>query len=151
MGVAKKRNKIEDTLQEEVVAWFNRVYPQYYNLFFAVPNGGHRSPAVGKSLRKMGTKRGIPDLFLDVTSEIEGQFYSGLRAEIKPDKRIVRRYPSAEQKVVITQMNYQGYYARVLYGIDEIKSTIKWYLSGKLQPIPMPEHSSLFDKPKRAK
>lgn len=91
----------------------------------------------------MGVKSGIPDLVLDVTSCIDGVCYAGLRVEIKPDKRIAKRYPSANQKTVISHMNHQGYFATVCYGIDEIKQVVTWYLNGELKP-PMDEQHKQY-------
>lgn len=130
----KPRIEHEKPVHIQAVSWFHRVYPQYYNLFYHVPSGEYRAKKTANELEAMGVKRGIPDLILDVTSCIDGVCYAGLRVEVKPDKRTVKRYPSHAQKLVIAQMNHQGFYATVCYGIDEIKQTIEWYLGGKLKP-----------------
>lgn len=130
----KPRVEHEKPVQRQAVAWFHRIYPQYYHVFYHPANGEYRHKKTAKDLQDMGLKSGIPDLVLDVTSCIDGVCYAGLRVEIKPDKKIVRRYPSETQKTVIKQMNHQGYFATVCYGIDEIKSVVTWYLGGELKP-----------------
>lgn len=51
----------EDQIQATVCAWLERALPEDA-VFFAVPNGGHRHPAVAAKLKWTGTRKGIPDL-----------------------------------------------------------------------------------------
>lgn len=136
--VKPKLNEHEKPVHIQAVAWFHRVYPEYYDLFYHVANGEYRAKKTAKELEQMGVKKGIPDLILDVTSCIDGTCYAGLRVEVKPDKRVVKRYASPIQKSVIAQMNHQGYYATVCWGLDEIKEVINWYLKGELKPPYLP-------------
>jgi len=48
-------------------------------LFHAIPNGGHRHPAVGAKMKAEGSRAGYPDYGLDVA---RGGFH-GLRIELK--------------------------------------------------------------------
>lgn len=52
----------EDQEQMLFVQWFRRQYPQVR--IFAVPNGGHRHPAVAAKLKATGTVAGVPDLYI---------------------------------------------------------------------------------------
>jgi len=52
----------EDQEQMLFVQWFRRQYPGIR--IFAVPNGGHRHPAVAAKLKATGTVAGVPDLFI---------------------------------------------------------------------------------------
>lgn len=45
-------------------AWVNRAKHPALELMFAIPNGGHRHPAVARKLKAEGVKAGVPDVFL---------------------------------------------------------------------------------------
>jgi hypothetical protein len=62
-AVAKKARKtLEDDLQIEVVDWLLMRELEGHLLYFHVPNGGRRHPAVAKKLKALGTRAGVPDL-----------------------------------------------------------------------------------------
>lgn len=52
----------EDHEQMLLVQWFRRTYADVR--IFAIPNGGHRHPAVAAKLKATGTSSGVPDLFI---------------------------------------------------------------------------------------
>jgi hypothetical protein len=52
----------EDREQMLLVQWFRRTYPDVR--IFAIPNGGHRHPAVAAKLKATGASAGVPDLFI---------------------------------------------------------------------------------------
>ena len=52
----------EDHEQMMLVQWFRRTYAGVR--IFAIPNGGHRHPAVAAKLKATGTSPGVPDLFI---------------------------------------------------------------------------------------
>lgn len=127
----RPRNNYEEQLQIQAVAWFHRQYPKYHKLFYHPANGGKRGKATAIKLKLMGVRRGVPDIILDVTSKIDGTSYPGLRIELKPDKKLVKSYPSKEQREVIEAMKDQGYYATVCYGLEEFQKVVNWYLRPK--------------------
>ena len=51
----------EDQEQMLFVQWWRRNRPER---IFAVPNGGHRHPAVAMKLKATGTVAGVPDLYV---------------------------------------------------------------------------------------
>ncbi len=51
----------EDQIQAAVCDYLDRALPDDA-VYFAVPNGGHRHPAVAAKLKWTGTKAGVPDL-----------------------------------------------------------------------------------------
>lgn len=55
----------EDQEQMMFVQWFRRTYS---HRIFAIPNGGHRHPAVAAKLKATGTVSGVPDLFVPAWS-----------------------------------------------------------------------------------
>jgi len=50
----------EDQEQMAFVQWFKRQHPSVR--IFAIPNGGHRHPAVAAKMKATGTSAGVPDL-----------------------------------------------------------------------------------------
>lgn len=51
----------EEQIQRAVTQWLDAALPDDA-VFFAVPNGGARHPAVAAKLKATGTRRGVPDL-----------------------------------------------------------------------------------------
>ncbi len=86
--------------------------------WFAVPNGGARSPIEAKIMKGAGIRRGVPDLafvhqghayFLEVKTEI-GR-------------------PTEHQLTAITAINTAGAFASIAYGRDAaIKTLEQWGL-----------------------
>ena len=52
----------EDQEQMLFIQWFRRQHPTVR--IFAIPNGGHRHPAVAAKLKATGTVAGVPDLYV---------------------------------------------------------------------------------------
>lgn len=98
-------------------------------LIFAIPNGGHRHPAVASRLKDEGVKAGVPDLFLPVARPHpkEPRLYHGLWIEMKVEGGRV----SKPQKRFLGQMEAEGYAIAVPYGAEEAYKTIIDYLDGK--------------------
>lgn len=109
--------------QATLFSWakmMDRLYPEL-RLMFHVPNGGGRSKAEAGRFKMEGVKAGVPDIFLPVP---RGN-YHGMFIEMKKRKG---GKVSAEQKVWISELNAQGYYAVVAFGWDEASSCIIDYL-----------------------
>lgn len=92
--------------------------------FFAIPNGGSRHPAEAKKLKRMGTKRGVPDIHLHIPIYP----YHGLYVEMK---RIEGSVISPEQKAKIARLNELGYLTLVAHGFVRASSIVKRYLRGE--------------------
>jgi hypothetical protein len=88
---------------------------------FAIPNGEKRSPKVGAKLKRLGVKRGIPDLFLPVARH---GFY-GLFIEMKKKKggRL-----SDDQKIQISILESDGYAVAVCAGTQHAIIAVCKYL-----------------------
>jgi hypothetical protein len=65
-------------------------------LWFHVPNGGQRNPAVGKKLKAHGVKRGVPDIWIVdpppgkfglVGAVIELKRADGVPSDVTPEQR----------------------------------------------------------------
>lgn len=121
----KRVTKLAASEEEEQIALIARVrlyehtYPALQFLFH-VPNGGSRNVAEAKKLKAMGTLRGVPDLILLYPA----RGYHGWLAELKA----VNGKATIEQKRMIRELQYRGYFARIFYGQDEVWESLLWYL-----------------------
>ena len=108
-------------------------------LLHAIPNGGSRASAENRRgsryspeaqrLRSEGVRSGVPDLDLPVAR----RGYHGLRIEMKTiDGKV-----SSQQKWWLDELTAQGYLAVVRHGADEAITTIKWYLEGQRDSLPV--------------
>jgi len=92
------------------------------DLLIAVPNGGHRHPAVAAKLKAEGVKAGVSDMLMLVP---RGK-YHGLAIELKRTKG---GQVSDKQKDFQARLNEQGYLAVVCYGSNEAITAIENYLN----------------------
>lgn len=103
--------------------WQKTKYPEL-DMIFHITNEGKRSKRTGAELKRMGLKRGIPDICLPVPNKE----YNGLWIELKADrsKRLTK-----EQKEWLEKLNRYGYKALRCNGADEAIQVIKDYLNIK--------------------
>lgn len=90
-------------------------------LMFHVPNEGKRSVVMGRMMKRMGLKQGVPDVILPVP---KGR-YHGLAIEMKTQKG----RPTANQLVWIDRLRAQGWRAEICHGWQDAADTIRGYLS----------------------
>ena len=87
---------------------------------FAIPNGGHRHPAVAAQLKAEGVRAGVPDICLPIA---RGRFHS-LWIEMK-------RKPNTTtdaQRQWLDTLHQQGHCAVVCWSAAEAQQTIMAYL-----------------------
>lgn len=116
------RSQPEHNAQKALIVWakYNEFkYPDLWGLH-AVPNGGHRIPAVAAKLKKEGTKPGVFDLALDVARH----GYHGLKIEMKIGKNKL----TADQSKWKAWYERQGYKTAVCYGWHEAAEELEEYL-----------------------
>lgn len=89
-----------------------------------IPNESKRSPAYGAKMKRMGLRKGFPDLSFPTPRK----GYHGLYIELKRDKTCK---PTPEQWEWINYLNEQGYRAAVCYGAGEAIDEINWYYNGE--------------------
>jgi len=89
-------------------------------LLFAIPNGGHRHPAVAGKLKAEGVRAGVPDLFLPVA---RGGCH-GLFIEMKAGKN----KPTDGQLAWLDELRSQGYHCAICHGAEEAIDTIQEYM-----------------------
>lgn len=84
-----------------------------------IANEGKRSIPYAAMLKKMGMRKGFPDLFI---ARARGK-YHGLFIEMKYGKN----KPSEDQKLWLDILTREGYACAVCYGADEAIKTIEHY------------------------
>lgn len=133
MRNAKKHNEFtyrgmtvsEDAEQEVIFEWARMMEGRYPALAMLVhiPNEGKRSAAYGAQLKRMGMKRGFPDMLLAVARG----GYHGLFVELKS----ANGKPSEPQILWKDRLNEEGYKAVIAYGAGEAIEVITNYLEKK--------------------
>ncbi|RJX19015.1 MAG: VRR-NUC domain-containing protein [Desulforudis sp.] len=122
MPLKGKAPALEHREQRALMAWagWHEYGRPELRLLFAIPNGGHRHPAVAGKLKAEGVKAGVPDLCLPVPKN----GYHGLFIEMKaPDGRAT---PS--QKAWQRLLTAYGYRAEVCHGFEAARKVIEDYL-----------------------
>ncbi|MCK9234946.1 MAG: VRR-NUC domain-containing protein [Acholeplasmataceae bacterium] len=125
----------EDAEQMALMAWAARAmyhgkWPEL-KLLHHIPNGGERSVVVATKLKAMGTKPGVPDLFLPVARH----GVHGLYIELKKDWKFGGGKASAVQLEWRDALIDCGYGWALAQGWKEARETLIQYLS---EPAPAP-------------
>lgn len=89
-----------------------------------IPNEGKRSARYGAQLKRLGLRKGFPDLFIPAARN----GFHGLFLELKKD---TSSRPTKDQLSWIRKLNAAGYHATVCYGADEAIQKITNYLEEK--------------------
>lgn len=89
---------------------------------YAIPNGGHRHPAVGGKLKREGVRAGMPDLHLPVP---RGPFASLYMETKAPGESI-----SKSQKERFPILRKYGNVVAVCFSVDQLMNTALAYLDG---------------------
>ncbi len=126
-GLAKKQSAkkdiprpTEDDVQAAVVEYCDLMHIVCVH----IPNESKRSQSYGAKMKRMGLRKGFPDLFIPTAR----QGFHGLFIELKRDKK---SRVSAEQKAWVVYLNEHGYRATICYGADEAINEIKNYMEIK--------------------
>ena len=120
----------EDKLQEACVTWFGYQYPEYAPLLWHIPNGGSRNVIEAAKLKRMGVRRGVPDLQLAIPRSVytspttRSLVDCGLFIELKTkDGRV-----TPEQKKMHKRLIAQGYKVIVCRSLDDFMIQIQAYI-----------------------
>lgn len=120
---AKGDCNLEDTDQIAFTCWFDYNFPHYSTLYFHVVNE-NMMPVQGRAkARKKGLKKGVSDIIILLA---RGR-YSGLIIELKRKVKSKSKV-SIEQENFLYEVNEQGFYCAVCYGLDEAKRCVQDYL-----------------------
>ena len=110
----------EDEIQEAVVEYCNILHIVCVH----IPNESKRTASYGAKMKRMGLRKGFPDLFLPTAKK----GFHGLFIELKRDKA---SRPTKEQLEWLSYLNREGYRAIVAYGVDEAMKEIANYMEIK--------------------
>lgn len=116
----------EHDFQKMIFTEFDRraILRSEYSLIFAIPNGGHRHPAVAAKLKAEGVKAGVLDFMIPVARH----GYHGCFVELK----VGNNNPSQLQWEWIRHLTAEGYLCRVFRdSVDEVVGFVEWYLERK--------------------
>lgn len=108
----------EDDIQETVVEYCELKHIVAVH----IPNESKRSVSYGAKMKRMGLRKGFPDIFIPTAR----QGFYGLFIELKRDRK---SRVSAEQTAWITYLNKQGYKAMICYGATEAINEIEKYFT----------------------
>lgn len=128
MRVPRRRGQEEHEAQTALFAWAQLAslrLPEL-RLLYAVPNGGHRHPAVAGKLKAEGVKPGVLDIHLPVP---RGP-YHGLWIEMKSS----RGQLSKHQKAWAEALADEGHAVHVCRSYEEARDALEAYLA--LPPAP---------------
>lgn len=104
-----------------LVNWFHHTYPEFADDFHHFANERACSVLQGRTLKRMGVKKGVADFFLALPFDT----YCGLWIELKVGKGKL----SDDQVAFINRKNERGYLAVATWGFEAAKEVIKTYLS----------------------
>lgn len=117
-SVVVESNPLECVEQETVSAWLD-AHDVFYNISIS---GAFLHPATFNRLKRMGYKRGLPDIIVFQRPPAYNDQFCGVAIELKRRKGGV---VSDEQKEWITKLQAQGWVAVVCKGADEAISVLE--------------------------
>jgi hypothetical protein len=103
-----------------IINWFNHEFPDLEEDFHHFANERKCSVMQGRTLKRMGVKKGVLDFFLALPAN--GKY--GLWLELKVGKN----QPTAEQKDFAWRKMMRGYEVSFVWGFEEAKVSILSYL-----------------------
>ena len=118
---ARAPQQSEEFIQQAVIRWFERNYPEDAIALHHSPNGGARSLKTGVKMKLAGTRRGFPDLLFP---QRRGEF-AGLALELKAEGGRI----SPEQLGWLDFFAREGWHACVAVGRDAALDTLKAYMA----------------------
>lgn len=110
----------ESQIHLALMGYVNSLNKDISRLVFHFPQEGRRDPRTGALLKRMGMKRGVPDIFI----MLRRASYPGAWIELKT----VKGKLTPEQKQFLIDAEEQGYFTAVTFGLDEALKIIDWYI-----------------------
>ena len=117
-GRLKSGDVSESAIQKAVMEWVN-LKPTIKNFIIHIPNEGKRSARYGKSLKDMGMRPGVADLFIAMARHE----CNGAWIELKSTNGVL----TEQQKEFLHDMEEQNYFTQVCGSIESAIATIDWY------------------------
>lgn len=113
--------KPEEIAHINVVNWFHYYYPELADDFHHFANERKCTVQQGRTLKRMGVKKGVADFFLAIP--LKGK--AGLWLELK----IGKNKPTKEQEAFAQRKIMRHYEFAFVWGEDAAKEMIKNYLT----------------------
>ena len=127
----------EEKLQMDVISWSKnpkvRARLPETALLLHVPNEGNRHPGVAAKVRRLGLRRGVPDLLLPVPrargddAPFGSGFYHGLAIELKRGRNDVEK--DDHQYLWLRRLQRQGWATETCHSALLCIATIEEYLT----------------------
>ena len=92
-------------------------------LYTHFPAGEKRHPKTGAKLKKLGLKRGVPDMLIFEQWGYDGQVYSGFGVAI--ELKSPGKYPTKEQREWLAALKARGWSTHVCRTIHEVEEACK--------------------------
>ena len=108
----------EESIQKTVMQWV-ALDPVLRQCVIHIPNEGKRTSRYGKSLKDMGMRPGVADLFIAMPRK----GYNGAWIELKSKNGVL----SDTQMEFLDDMRNQNYFTNTCHSIEEAIATISWY------------------------
>lgn len=112
-----KRKSPEADLQIAIVEWFELAYPDHAKWLHHSPNGGKRSISEAVRFKKMGVKKGFPDLVLYV-KKLPYSVFGGIRG-LAMEVKAKGQKETKEQAAWLLNLHNQDYACYVVDNVDE--------------------------------
>lgn len=122
--VRKVNHQAETEEQAALIEWADKTVIDGIcigDYLIHIPNEGKRGPKAARDAKRLGLRKGVPDLFL----ALPRGGHAGLWIEMKTNKGILMEV----QAEWISRLTIAGYMAKVCYGFKHAQVQIQYYLS----------------------
>ena len=120
-----------------VVNWFNYQFPNLADDLHHFANERQCTVMQGRTLKRMGVKKGVSDFFLAIP--VDG--YAGFWLELKVGKNKL----SPEQESFLKRKTERGYLCATCWGFEEAKELISLYLRNYNKYYPNTIQKNLYN------
>ncbi len=122
--VRKVNHQAETEEQAALIAWADKTVINGIcigDYLIHIPNEGKRGPKAARDAKRLGLRKGVPDLFL----ALPRGGYAGLWIEMKT----LNGKPTPDQKQWLNKMNEISYLATIEFSCVEAMKTITEYIN----------------------
>ncbi|HHH1657050.1 TPA: VRR-NUC domain-containing protein [Yersinia enterocolitica] len=122
--VRKVNHQAETEEQAALIEWADKTVIDGIcvgDYLIHIPNEGKRGPKAARDAKRLGLRKGVPDLFL----ALPRGGYAGLWIEMKVKSRLT----SAEQFRWLRKLDNVGYVATTCFSFGQAKDTVVKYLN----------------------
>ncbi|MEW6655154.1 MAG: VRR-NUC domain-containing protein [Bacteroidota bacterium] len=122
-----KRINLEEQIQIGFFEYVGWRYPKIAPFIFHVPNGGTRHICEAKKLKKMGVRRGIWDVFVNIPSHR----FNGLWIEFKANHNKLTK----EQFIFLESIKKNNQEWAICYSLEEAIKVLDSYFFQKVRTL----------------